>query len=427
MKIINVLVFPCGSEIALEIARSVSDDRHFHLIGASSVKDHGRFVFSDMIDGVPWITDQDFIPFIQRIVAERHVDLIYPAMDLAITVLKRAEMLLGCRVITSPLDTTEVCLSKRLTYAKLNGVLRTPKVFQAEEKLVYPVFGKPNVGYGSRGCGIIHSNCEKDEFLSRTPDPLLLELLPGEEYTVDCFTNQHGQLLFAGARQRVRTMNGISVHTKPVSEEEQVDFSSLVSKINTALVFRGAWFAQFKRNVKGDITLLEVAARFGGSSGLYRGLGVNFALLSLWDALGYEVSIVANKIPIEMDRALDNKYKLGMEYNEVFLDYDDTIVMSATGLINPKVMQLVFSCLNRGIKVTVLSRHRGDLLKELQRYKIDGLFSRVIHIQEDADKADYIDNDNAIFIDDSFAERNNILTKRCIPVFGLDMVDALVQ
>lgn len=426
MKVINVLVFPCGSEIALEIARSVSDDRHFHLIGASSVKDHGRFVFSDMVDGVPWITDQGFIPFIQRIVAERHVDLIYPAMDLAITVLKRAEMLLGCPVITSPLDTTEVCLSKRLTYAKLNGVLRTPKVFQAEEKLVYPVFGKPNVGYGSRGCGIIHSNCEKDEFLSRTPDPLLLELLPGEEYTVDCFTNQHGQLLFAGARQRARTMNGISVHTKPVSEEEQADFVSLVSKINTALVFRGAWFAQFKRDVKGDITLLEVAARFGGSSGLYRGLGVNFALLSLWDALGCEVSVVANKFPIEMDRALDNKYKLGLKYNEVFLDYDDTIVMSATGLINPKVMQLVFACLNRGIKVSVLSRHRGDLSKELQRYKIDGLFSRVIHIQEDADKVDFIDNDNAIFIDDSFSERNNVLVKRNIPVFGLDMVDALI-
>ena len=427
MRIMNVLVFPCGSEIALEIARSISDDRHFHLIGASSVKDHGRFVFADLVDDVPWITDPDFIPFIQRIVKERHIDLIYPAMDLAITVLKQAERLLGCPVVTSPLETTDVCLSKRLTYAKLNGVLRTPKVFQTEEKLVYPVFGKPNVGYGSRGCRIIHSESEKDEFLSKTPDSLLLELLPGEEYTVDCFTNQHGQLLFAGARRRIRTMNGISVHTKPVPEEEQADFSLQVSKINTALMFRGAWFAQFKRDANGDITLLEVASRFGGSSGLYRGLGVNFALLSLWDALGYEVSIVANRFPIEMDRALDNKYKLGIKYDEVFLDYDDTIVMSATGLINPKVMQLVFSCLNRGVKVTVLSRHRGDLSKELQRYKIDGLFSRVIHIQEDADKADYIDNDNAIFIDDSFAERNNVLTKRRIPVFGLDMVDALVQ
>lgn len=426
MKMINVLVFPCGSEIALEIARSVSDDRHFHLIGASSVEDHGRFVFSDIIDDVPWITDQGFIPFIKRIVVERHVDLIYPAMDQAITVLKRAETLLGCPVITSPLDTTEICLSKRLTYAKLSGVLRTPTVFDSEGKLDYPVFGKPNVGYGSRGCRIIHSEREKGEFLERTPDSLLLELLPGDEYTVDCFSNQHGKLLFAGARQRVRIMNGISVHTKPVSEMEQTDFLSLASKINAVLKFRGAWFAQFKRDIQGDIVLLEVAARFGGSSGLYRGLGVNFALLSLWDALGYEVSVVANKFPIEMDRALDNKYKLGIKYNEIFLDYDDTIVMSATGRINPKVMQLVFSCINRGIKVTVLSRHRGDLSQELQRYKIDGLFSRIIHIHEEADKAEYIDNDNAIFVDDSFAERNNVLIKRNIPVFGLDMIEALI-
>jgi hypothetical protein len=41
----NVLVFPCGSEIGLEVYRSLKHSIHFNLIGANSVDDHGRVVF----------------------------------------------------------------------------------------------------------------------------------------------------------------------------------------------------------------------------------------------------------------------------------------------------------------------------------------------------------------------------------------------
>ena len=104
----NILVFPCGSEIALEIARSLDGDRHFHLVGASSVQDHGRFVFDDIVSDVPWIGDPDFIPCIKRIVLERSIDLIYPATDMAVAVLKAAEKDIGTIVVSSSIETTEV-------------------------------------------------------------------------------------------------------------------------------------------------------------------------------------------------------------------------------------------------------------------------------------------------------------------------------
>ena len=49
-----------------------------------------------------------------------------------------------------------------------------------------------------------------------------------------------------------------------------------------------------KKNSAGESVLLEVAARFGGSSALYRARGVNFAELSLWDALDHDVEILQN-------------------------------------------------------------------------------------------------------------------------------------
>ena len=50
---------------------------------------------------------------------------------------------------------------------------------------------------------------------------LIFENLPGEEYTVDCFTDRHGDLLFAGPRSRDRVRMGISFasRTWPLSDE----------------------------------------------------------------------------------------------------------------------------------------------------------------------------------------------------------------
>lgn len=422
----TVFVFPCGSEIGLEVARSLEGDRHFHLLGGTSVNDHGRFVFGDIVENVPWIDSEAFIPFIRKVIVERKVDLVYPATDMAITVLKRAENEIGVPVVSSPLETAEICLSKKKTYEKLKGIVKLPEIYDSNQPTKYPIFAKPVIGHSSKGTAVLHSELEKIEYLEKNKNVLLLELLSGEEYTVDCFTDRKGRLLFSGARVRQRVSNGISVGTRPVPGEQQAEFMEIAVKINKTMQMRGAWFVQLKRDDDGVLTLLEVAARFGGSSGLYRGLGVNFAMLSIWDALGFDVSVATNSFNLEMDRALDNKYKFSMSFNEVFLDYDDTIVVSDTGKINPKVMQLVFSCINRGIKVTILSRHRGDLIAALKSHKIDGLFTRVIHIPVDADKATYIDNTDAVFVDDSYAERASILKKTGIPVFGLDMVDALI-
>ena len=56
----NILVFPCGSEVALEIYRFLRHSTHFHLIGANSVDDHGKFVFEYYIGGLPYVNSNDF-------------------------------------------------------------------------------------------------------------------------------------------------------------------------------------------------------------------------------------------------------------------------------------------------------------------------------------------------------------------------------
>lgn len=423
----NILVFPCGSEIALEVYRSVNKSTHFNLIGASSCDDHGKFIFENYIGGLPFITDKDFIPQIKKIVKENNIDALYPAMDAVIEILKSNEEEIGCKVIASKAQTTKICLSKSATYKALKGKVRIPKTYKSVQEVEsYPVFTKPDVGYGSRGAKKC-LNCEdlKNQ-LELFPTSIICEYLPGEEYTVDCFTDSKGQLLCSYPRIRARIMNGISVNTKPVLDNGE--FFDFANKINQNIEFSGAWFFQVKRTSSGQLALLEVASRFGGSSSLFRAKGVNFALMSLFNAFDIPLSILENNYDVEMDRALDNKYKINLTYNEVFVDFDDCIYLEKK-YVNDQLLAYLFRCRNNGIKVTLLSKHDDiklgkldDLLIEL---RIEQIFDRIIHLDSGDCKYKYIDNKNSIFIDDSFAERKAIKEHCGLNVFSIDMVECL--
>ena len=427
----NILVFPCGSEIALEVYRAVNHSTHFNLIGANSIDDHGQFVFENYIGGLPFITAPDFLEKFGQVIRENNIDAVYPAMDSVIELLKNNEDLLGCKVVSSPIETTQICLSKSRTYKVLENIVKVPKTYTANELVKaggpFPVFAKPDIGYGSRGAKKISSVEDLKAHLDLYPSCILSEFLPGKEYTVDCFTNSNGKLLFAAARERCRIMNGISVNTKPVKENAE-EFMDFAQKINETIKFQGAWFYQVKRDANGSLTLLEIASRFGGSSSLFRAQGINFALMSLFDAFDIPVSILRNGYDVVMDRALDNKYKLDLKYSEVFIDFDDCIYLEKK-FVNDAMMAFLYRCVNKGIKVTLLSRHDdeklGKLDELLDKLRIRQVFDRIIHLNPSQKKIDSIDNTDSIFIDDSFAERKAVADKFNIPVFSLDMIEAL--
>lgn len=423
MKPLNILVFPCGSEIALEIHRSLKYSRFINLYGASSVSDHGRFVYQNYIDNIPLVTDENFIDSIKKVVSDYDIDAIYPAMDSVITKIKKYEEYLNCKVISSPYETTLTCLSKKETYQRLKNILPVPAVYENIESIdKYPIFAKPDIGYGSRGAQRLNSKEDLQQYIKEYPEGICMNYLSGEEYTVDCFTNNDGNLLFAGPRLRKRITNGISVNTVPVSDEILLKYAGIINK---NLNLRGAWFFQMKKDQNGHLTLLEIAARLGGSSALYRNKGINFALLSIFDMFGYDVSIIENNYNIELDRALDNKYKINIDYKEVYIDFDDCLVIN--GKINETLVSFIFQCINQQIKVKLITKHCLDIKESLNKFRLDNLFDEVIHLKQEDNKYKYITSNSSIFIDDSFAERKDVFKHKGIPVFSPDMVESLMQ
>src|SRR5690606_20587249 len=120
-------------------------------------------------------------------------------------------------------------------------------------------------------------------------DIIFVEYLPGKEYTIDCFTNRHGELLFSGARERAEVKMGISF--KSIEIELTKEIKLIAQRINDKLNFRGLWFFQLKEDRNGDLKLLEVSTRTAGTMGFFRHKGVNLPLFSVFDALNMDLSI----------------------------------------------------------------------------------------------------------------------------------------
>lgn len=423
----RIMVFPCGSEIGLEIFRSLRYSVHFDLVGASSVDDHGQFVFDDYIGALPFHTDPAFPRVLKSLIKEYQIDAIYPAMDAVAETIMDLQGELGIRIIGSSPDVTRICASKRFTYHKLADVVPVPKVFASLSEVVeYPLFIKPDRGYGSRNTLLAHNEHSAKSHLEKShPDEMVLvEYLPGKEWTVDCFSDRNGELLFHGARLRRRVSNGISVNTRHCDELNDY-FGDWARSINNSLRPRGAWFFQAKLDKKGTPKLLEVAARLGGSSSLYRCQGVNFALLSAFDAFDYNVSICKNNYSIEMDRALDNRYRTDIVYDRVYVDLDDCLVIK--GKVNSTLVAFLYSAFSEGKRLSLITRHATDPVVTLRRYRLEHLFDEVIHVQDRfKPKSLFIAEVGSIFIDDSNAERAEVSRSLGIPVFSPDMVEALI-
>jgi hypothetical protein len=418
----RVLVFPCGSEIGLEVQRALAESRHFEVIGASSVPDHGRFAYENYVDDIPDVDSEQFIPRLNDLVVSRGIDYIVPAHDSVVLKLARNQQTLRAVVVTSDERTCEVCRSKALTYRVFEGIVPTPRTYQDGDTPTFPVFLKPDIGQGSKGTVKALTQEEIDFHVRRDPTLLRLEYLPGAEYTVDCFTDRHGRLLFTGARLRRRVQGGISVNSMEVRHPR---FGEIAERINGTLPLRGAWFFQVKERATGELVLMEIAPRVAGTMALFRADGVNFVQLSLFDRMGMPVTVLRNNLPVEIDRALSARFRLGHQYNSVYVDLDDTLIVH--GRVNTALIAFVYQARNHGKRIILLSRHRRDVRQTLRAAALsEDLFDEVQLIGDTARKSAYIVGTDAIFIDDSFAERREVAQACGIPVFSLDAVEALV-
>lgn len=408
----KVLVYPSGTEIGLEIGRSLKFSKHFEPIGYNSIHDHSEMIYRQVIYGAPYVDDKrNIVKKISKLIRDEKIDFLFPAHDEIIECF--SSLPLGVRVIAPPKEVSSILRYKSSVYNKLKGVHYLPKIYDRNQdsiiknREIYPLFVRPDRGQGSIGASRVDSYDELVMHLTKCP-LVITEFLPGQEYTVDCFTDKNRKLKFLSARERTRIKGGISVR---VNECNSSDFINIAEDINSKIHVVGAWFFQCKRDYQDRLKLLEVANRIAGSMGYERIKGVNLVEASLWEILGKNVTFIKNKeMKIVYDRALDESVKLDEEVEAIYVDFDDTLIFS-NGCINYDLVGLLFGLkYNKKIPVYLITKSKENINDYIKHMSLGNFFDKVIQISQNECKSDYIQEGKVIFIDDSFSERLSVST-----------------
>lgn len=450
-EVINIGIFPSEAENAFELARSLKYTPRFNVIGLANAACQSYFEFENIRNNLPYIHEENFLEEFARILQEENISYVFPTHDSVALFLKEKEHLLPAKVLCSGLEVTRLCRDKALLYDFLKEEDFCPRVFSSIKEINnFPVFIKPRDGQGGQDCLKINSQEDFQKIvlkasknslqkvsktLLNTQNILICEYLSGEEFTLDCFTNTHGELLFCGPRSRDVVKLGMSFVCPTVALTEKMSF--IAKRLNTLLVPKGLcglWFFQLKKDKNGKLKILEVATRVAGTMALYRQRGINFAQLSLYNALGFDVSILDNQTSLRLTRSIHACYENPIEYDIVFMDLDDTLIVR--NKVNLLALCLLYQCANEKKKIILLTRHEGEVLPYLQKFCIaENLFDDIITLYKDEKKSDSIQKiskkynllKKAIFIDNLFIERQEVQKKLGIPVFDVDAMESLLK
>jgi len=428
MEKYNVLVFPCGTEIANEIINSLTNHKYFKLVFASSEELSYCNYRNQEISILPYVNDKNFTDELNNLIEEKKIDFIAPAHDDVAFVLSQIENSLKAKVIGQSKAVNDIARFKDITYKYFKNILPVGKVFENQpQRDEFPVFVKPKKGQGSFNSFKINSLEEFFFFFNhyKIEEFVVMEYLPGDEFTIDCFSD-NGDLLYAGARTREKTTRGISVLSRLVSDKDlNIQFQNYAQIISKTLNLHGLWFFQMKYDKNNNIKLLEIGPRVSGTMSLNRAKGVNFIELALYQKLGYKIEVVCNDIEISLAKALVPVYKHNIKYENLYIDFDDTLFLDENR-INPDLMKLIFQAKNQEKKVFLITKNKNyKLAMALHRFGIANVFDGIIHIPETQKKIDYIKG-NSVLIDDSFSERKEAIRKG-IYAFGLDNIKVLEE
>lgn len=423
---LNILIFPGGTEIGLEIQRSLRYCKEIRLFSAASnVSNHAPYAFNNHFK-IASISDPTWVDDINRIIEQHSIDAIYPANDLIIDAICEQRDNLVAPTIMPSNEVVRLIRSKSNTYKKFCHLIPTPKEYKAPQIDDFPLFLKPDDGYGAQKTFFCPSIDSYNEYINQYPELLAFENLPGDEYTVDCFSNQQGELLFCQARKRERIRMGTTMDGSLADDNVMNICQDYASRISSLINITGAWFFQIKRAADNSFKLLEIEPRIAGTMSLNRVRGVNFPLLSILNFFNLDVGILYNHGPQTIDRRLASSYKMELDYSTVYVDLDDTLVIH--GKINTQLIQFLYQAINTGKRIILISKNlESDKDAVLRRYRFSHLFDEIHWLTESESKSDYMSCTDAIFIDDSYSQRSEVAKNVGIPTFDPSMVECLID
>jgi hypothetical protein len=345
---------------------------------------------------------------LEKIVEKRNIQYVFFAHDSWIYHFRKHEFIQQAKILKSSSSSIEIASFKSKTYKSLLGLVPTPLVINSVSEIDgFPIFIKPDRGQGTVGALKINSIDAIKPHLNSggffESSFIACEYLPGDEFTIDCFSNVQNDVIYSSARIRKVIKSGLAIETSVLNYSSLTAWANPISQ---ALKIVGPWFFQVKEDAKKSPKIMEVGMRIAGGSGVQRLKGINLSMLNILQAQGLDLQIIEQCV--YPSRYTDG-FDLNFAYDEIYVDYDDTLVLNSK--VNKKLYDFLKKMHLEKIRINLITRNTGDIRKSLELLDVAHLFKEVIQVPISERKSTSIMTDKKfLFIDDSFRERLDVAT-----------------
>ena len=288
-------------------------------IAGNSDRRAAALYVADVAEIVPRVSAPHYVEKLLGLCRKHAVSLLVPLIDPALPKLaaRAAEFAgVGTRLMVSSPETIAIGANKIATGAffRENG-FRTPHVFSEGEigRLAlsdFPVFAKPAEGSSSIGAGMIQNAEELRIRRAADPSLVVMELVRGEEYTIDVYVDFQGVPRCAVPRLRLETRAGEISKGITVRDETLIGLSlDIARKLPGAI---GCLTLQAFKVADGGFVFIEINPRYGGGYPLAWHAGADYPRWMVEEAAG---------LTPDFARGQAFRANLGM------LRYDDEVIV----------------------------------------------------------------------------------------------------
>jgi carbamoyl-phosphate synthase large subunit len=286
----RIFITGAGGAAAVSVWKSLGQAHELHMADMDTCATGLYLVGAKQRALLPRGDDAGFVDRLLQICIERRIELLIPTVDAELLPVAKARQNFerhGVRVALPSAALLQLTRDKDQLLRYCEGAIPVPRSqiwhpgVQAAS-FNFPVFAKPRAGSGSRDLHLLES-AQALEQLPRDGSFLVQEWLPGDEYSIDTYVTQAGDVIAAVPRVRMKTDSGIAVTARTVHHQDVIDIAVAFVK-HIGLRFVGN--VQLRRAADGTPKLLEINARFPGTLPLTAAAGVDIPKLMVDDIMG---------------------------------------------------------------------------------------------------------------------------------------------
>lgn len=265
MKKINIMMLGGARRVSMAELFKRSGERigrEVNIISYELMEQVPIALVGKVVVGLRW-SDPNVVADIVKVANEYEVDIILPFVDGAIEIASKVRTYLPNVFIPVGDFETNSTMFDKVSAAKAFEAagIPIPKTYTAINAKM-PAIAKPRKGSASRGIRIFHTLDELMQ-LENLSDYLVQEYLENmDEYTVDCYVSQQGEILTVVPRVRLEVMGGEVTRTITC---RNTALDKLSREVIEKFKLRGPVTLQFLHDLdRNRYLLMEVNPRLGG-------------------------------------------------------------------------------------------------------------------------------------------------------------------